>query len=523
MKTVHNAIYHFSVTENTIYSADQFTEKNRLHILCKKRKGQSDFEAMAVCSTEDFEVFRRFRDLNVKLKAIRVYASMTGEQQKEILRQMSKKHPEEGLSETSRITSIDHKKLKFDLCAGSFSPEDRRHIRNLFLENSDKNKNDIKLSYLLGIDPCPPPLPAVSVSSLVQEMDQRIFALRQAKQQLVEKVLAHQPVLLVGGQRICALLAETLSRSLGLFLEEIDFSSLSSGLDLLGADATFDKANPGKILESMYSAGTSQMVFLLSHLERIGTTEDRSGSCENALLHIMSSNKRFEDRFLEKSVSTKDTIFIASATSQAAVPDALRQCFFVIELPEYSSAELVHLAQQFLIPHLLDETGIHADAVKFPEETLRCIVDRYCEDYSAGRMKEHLRSLLDRVAQEQAIGSLPIPYSVTCDFAESLLNHEVDETSPRLIVHRNREKYDPTVLKKLSELSAQLKNARLSMDERRILQERFALIAGLYPRFDTAGFNLKVFYETIRSTHEYMDTVADIIAGEFLCASKTPP
>ena len=95
--------------------------------------------------------------------------------------------------------------------------------------------------------------------------------------------------------------------------------------------------------------------------DRIGTTEDKEGSCSKALLHILSPNKHFEDRFLEKYISAKDTIFIASAASLPAVPDALRQRFSVIELPEYNGDELVRIAQKFLIPRLLKESGIQME------------------------------------------------------------------------------------------------------------------------------------------------------------------
>ena len=460
LKMVRNAVHHFSANEKTIYSSYHFSEKDRIHVLARKRKNETAFEAMAVCSTEDFEVFRRFRDLGVKLRAIRVYATMTDSQRKAVLRQMAENHPEEGSLETSRVTSMAHKKLKFDLCAGSFSPQDRRHIRNLFLESSNKNKNDLKLSYLLNIDPCPVPLSTVSVESLVCEMDKTVFGLDRVKQQLAEAALTYQPVLLVGGQKACANLVRALSKGLSVPLEEIDLSSVNSGLDLLGADATFDKSGPGKIVESMSTAGTSQGVFHLSQADRINTEDTKEGSCEDALLHILSPSKRFEDRFLETPISTEHTIFIATAASAEAVPDALRKLFREIKLPEYSREELIQITRQFLIPHLLRERGISADTIRFSEETLRHIADRYCEDYSAGRMKQHLGILINE-ALEARKSSPQTPYSVSKDMVEDCLKNAVAENDPQLVFHRNREKYAPSVLKKLQTLSEKLKNARL--------------------------------------------------------------
>ena len=516
-------VLRISTGTTTVYSACQFTPKDSLHILAKKRQDSDVFLAMAVCTTEDFTVFENFRDLNVKLRAIRVYATMTDKQREELLRQMQTKYPDEGPADTSRVISLAHKKLKFDLCADSFSPRDRRHIRNLFLENSNKNKNDIKLSYLLNIDPCPPYLPSRPEESFICEMGKTVFALDDVIKQLAEKIQVHQPVLLEGGLGVCKRLVIALAQVLALPWAEIDLASASNSLDLLGTDSTYDKAGPGKFAEEMYSSGTSRMLFHLRHIDRVNTAENKESSCLDALLHVLSPGKSFEDHFLESPISTEHTIFVATTACAAAVPEELRNLFHVIKLPDYTCDDLEIIAQKFLIPSLLKDASMQSDTVLFPSDTLRYIADRYCEEYSAGRMKQYLRRLLHRVIQEQTAGSLPIPYSVSCDFTESLLNHETDEANPRLIFHRNREKYDPTVLEKLRELSAQLKNTRLSTDERRTLQDTFTLLAGLYPHFDAANFNLKVFYETIHSTHDYMDTVADIIAGEFLCASKTPP
>lgn len=511
----------FSVNDRTVYSALRFSPEDRVHVLARKRKNEFDFETFAVCSTKDYMVFHQFRDLSTKLKAIRVYATMTEEQHRVILQQMEKQQDSKEFTGTSRVTSIAHKKLKFDLCANSFSPEDRLYIRNLFLENSNKNKNDMKLSYYLNIDPCPAPLPVVPSQTLVQAMDRRVFGLHSVKQQLAEKFLTHQPVLLIGGQRVCADLVRAISDTLSLPLEEIDVSGLSNALDLLGADATFDKAGPGKILESMYNAGTTQMLFHFSQLDRANTVENKEGTCPDALLHILPPHRHFEDHFLESSISTKDTFFIASATSAQAVPDDLRQRFFVIALPEYSCEELVCIAQQFMIPHILDAAV--GDAVVFPAETLRHIADRYCEAYSAGRMKQHLSRLVSEVLREQGDHVLPVPYSVCTEFADACLRNETDETDPRLICHRNRAQYAPSVLKKLQTLSEQLKNTRLRPDDRNALWDTYTLLSGLYPRCDAADFDLKRFYEAVRSTHYRMDAVADTIAGEFLCSSKTPP
>lgn len=160
-------ICRFAVNDRTVYSASSFSPEDRVHILARKRKNEVDFETFAVCSTGDYMVFHRFRDLGTRLKAIRIYATMTEEQHRVILQQMEKQQGSSECAGTFHVTSIAHQKLKFDLCANSFSPEDRLYIRNLFLENSNKNKNDMKLSYHMNIDPCPPPLPAVSVQALV--------------------------------------------------------------------------------------------------------------------------------------------------------------------------------------------------------------------------------------------------------------------------------------------------------------------------------------------------------------------
>lgn len=110
----------------------------------------------------------------------------------------------------------------------------------------------------------------------------------------------------------------------------IEGSAMSSGLDLIGEDKVYDKAEPGAATLQFFRAGTTNVVLLLDEVDKMGHLH-RDGDCYNALLSLLQGY----DLYLEGRIDISSTLVIATANSIEGIPEAVINRFEVIHIPDY--------------------------------------------------------------------------------------------------------------------------------------------------------------------------------------------
>lgn len=198
----------------------------------------------------------------------------------------------------------------------------------------------------------------------------------------------------------------SLGRSIAQALDRqyirMSLGGLSDEAELRGHRKTYIGALPGRILQSLKKAGTSNPVFLLDEIDKLGNSF--KGDPSSALLEILDpeQNTRFYDNYLELDYDLSKVLFIATANSLSTIQPALLDRMEIIELSGYSIEEKVHIAQRHLLPKQLKEHGINEQHVEIPAETLQDLIADYTRESGVRSLERYIARLLRWVARKVA-------------------------------------------------------------------------------------------------------------------------
>ena len=197
-------------------------------------------------------------------------------------------------------------------------------------------------------------------------------------------------------------LGKSIAAALGRKYVRMSLGGLTDEAELRGHRKTYIGALPGRILQSIKKAEASNPVFLLDEIDKMGTSF--KGDPSSALLEILDpeQNSTFYDNFLELEYDLSKVMFIATSNSLSTIQPALLDRMEIIELNGYSIEEKVNIAQEHLIPKLLEEHGLTPAHVQIPENTLVAVASHYTRESGVRSFERELAKLMRWVARKVA-------------------------------------------------------------------------------------------------------------------------
>jgi ATP-dependent Lon protease len=169
--------------------------------------------------------------------------------------------------------------------------------------------------------------------------------------------------------------------------------------EIRGHRKTYIGAMPGRIIQSLKKAKSSNPVFILDEIDKIGN--DFRGDPASALLEVLDpeQNSSFYDNYLELEYDLSKVMFIATANSLASIHPALRDRMEVIALDGYSTEEKMEIAQTYLVPKQRKAHGLSAKEVKIGKKTLVQLIDEYTRESGVRELDRVLASVMRYVAK----------------------------------------------------------------------------------------------------------------------------
>jgi ATP-dependent Lon protease len=253
-------------------------------------------------------------------------------------------------------------------------------------------------------------------------LDEQHFGLHKVKDRLLEYLavikLKHQlkgPILcLVGPPGVGKTsLGKCVADALGRKFVRISLGGMRDEAEIRGHRRTYVGALPGRIIQSLRRAESNNPVILLDELDKVGS--DFRGDPASALLEVLdpAQNSTFVDHYLDVPWDLSRALFLTTANWLDPIHPALRDRLEVIELPSYTAAEKVQIARRHLVPRQLEEHGLKKKLVRFPEATLRQLIQDYTREAGVRQLEREIAALTRKAARKVvARGNALLPLTI---------------------------------------------------------------------------------------------------------------
>jgi ATP-dependent Lon protease len=197
-------------------------------------------------------------------------------------------------------------------------------------------------------------------------------------------------------------LGKSVAEAIGRKYVRMSLGGVRDESEIRGHRKTYIGAMPGRIMQNLKRAGTSNPLFVLDEIDKLG--RDAHGDPSSALLEVLDpeQNNAFYDNYVELDYDLSKVLFIATANSLSTIPAALRDRMEIIEVNGYTVEEKIQIAKKHLIPKQLKENGVKKTQLKFSESVLEKLIEEYTNESGVRTLEKRISKVVRQRAKNIA-------------------------------------------------------------------------------------------------------------------------
>jgi ATP-dependent Lon protease len=261
-------------------------------------------------------------------------------------------------------------------------------------------------------------------------LDEDHYGLRKIKERILEYLAVQALTKKLRGPVLCFVgppgvgktsLAKSIARATGRHFVRLSLGGVRDEAEIRGHRRTYIGALPGKIIQSLKKAGSSNPVFLLDEVDKMST--DFRGDPAAALLEVLDpeQNHEFGDHYLDLDYDLSDVMFITTANTLSGIPIPLQDRMEIIELSGYTEFEKLNIALKYLIPRQRRECGLEDVDVRFHEGAVRALIHHYTRESGVRALEREIASVCRKVARQVVAEGKEKPIEIAARVIPKLL------------------------------------------------------------------------------------------------------